>query len=294
MAPYTATTASYIIYNDSGTIKAVNGITRNVDYQGTDASAVIQNVINKGGGLIHIKAGRYNLSKGLVVPTNYESSHYVIQGEGQDQTILNNISINDALTLITIESTVKDLTINGSSNSGNGIRCSMDLGGTYEGGGFNTLYNLGIHNNNNGVYLIYEPDFNHLLNCTITNNRGHGIYLDASTAPSGVSVTTVEHCYISGNGGDGVRIGGGNTNNITNCEITSNGGYGIYFNDEQTVITNPTISGNIKGAIYGEGGRLRTIVIGSNIQGTVNLGTYGYCTVPVGGSDCTGHNKWFL
>lgn len=297
--PGSLSTATYIIYTDGTTIYAVNGTTKNIDYQGTNASTVIQNAITnsnrgQGGGLIHIKAGQYNLSSGLVCPTNYGSSHYVIQGEGQDQTILNNLSTNDALTLITIESTVKDLTIVGSSNSGNGIRCTMDFNGAYEGGGFNTLYNLGIHNNNNGIYLVYEPDFDHILNCTITNNRGHGIYLNANGAASGVSVTTIEHCYISGNGGNGVVIGGGNTNNITNCEITRNGGYGIYVGDEQTVITNPIISSNAKGAIYSDRPTLRTIIFGQNIQGSVNLGTYGYCTVPVGGTNCTGYNKWFL
>jgi parallel beta-helix repeat protein len=40
------TEASYIIFNDNGVIKARNGKTGNIDFSGTDASTVIQNVLN--------------------------------------------------------------------------------------------------------------------------------------------------------------------------------------------------------------------------------------------------------
>lgn len=308
-APDPIRTASYIIYQTGSNIYSINGITRTVDYSNTnnDAYPVIQGSINnlwsttgptKGyGGLIHIKAGQYNLSSGLIIPGDWNQPHYVIEGEGQDQTILKNLSKKDAITVYTEQSIIKNLTINGSTRSGNGLRCDSDWSLNYGGGhgGLNIFYNLGIHNNHNGVYYKYEPNHNILLDCMITNNRNHGIYLQGGIYNNenyNPNLETIAQCYISGNGGNGISIDSGNTNTITNCEITSNKGWGIYIGDAQYVITNPAISSNGLGAIYGTDWCVRTVIFGQNIQGTVNF-ALGCCTVGPGENNCIGYNKWY-
>lgn len=74
--------ASYTIYKDGTTIKAVNGTTGVVDYSGTDASTVIQSAIS--GGKIFIKAGTYTLT----IPVVIANSNISIYGEGQGITII--------------------------------------------------------------------------------------------------------------------------------------------------------------------------------------------------------------
>jgi len=53
--------ASYIIRNNNGTIEAINGSTGKIDFSGTNAATVLQQVINtlSGGELIYIKEGMY-------------------------------------------------------------------------------------------------------------------------------------------------------------------------------------------------------------------------------------------
>jgi hypothetical protein len=84
------TEASYIIFNDNGVIKARNGKTGNIDFPGTNASTVIQSVINAlpQGGLIHFKKGDYELSTSLSIDLHPSPEvtpagiGFVIEGEG--------------------------------------------------------------------------------------------------------------------------------------------------------------------------------------------------------------------
>ncbi len=300
--------ASYIIYNDDINVNAVNGTTGNIDYSNTnnDASSVIQNVINsflkpttKNGGLIHIKAGKYNLLSGLTVPGDWNKPHYTIEGEGQDLTIFYNKSIDDAITVYSEGTLLQNFTIDGSANpnSGNGLTCKSDWAFQYGGGGhggFCRMFNLGIHNNNNGIYYKYMPDHNYTLNCTITNNRNHGILFENGTYNNNVyspNLETIECCYISGNGNDGIHIESGNTNSIFNCEITNNNGYGIFLGDITYVISNIVCHSNILGGIYGNNLSGRAIIFGSNIQ-SVNL-YRGYCVVSPPNVNCNGNSKWY-
>jgi len=73
---------SYTIFiDDDGLIKAKNGKTSVIDFQGTDPSTVIQLAVNAltNGGIIFIKRGVYNISKTINI-----SSPVIIEGEGPD------------------------------------------------------------------------------------------------------------------------------------------------------------------------------------------------------------------
>lgn len=86
------TAGSYIVFTDYGDgnkIKALNGMTGQLDYSGTDAAAVIQNAINAlstTGGIVILKEGTYNIATSL---TWKNDSNIMIQGSGSDTTILN-------------------------------------------------------------------------------------------------------------------------------------------------------------------------------------------------------------
>ncbi len=78
-------TASYIIFKDGNIIYAKNGITGKVEFQGSDASVVIQSAIDTltNGGKIFIKAGTYTINSNITVPQGL-----IIEGEGEQATML--------------------------------------------------------------------------------------------------------------------------------------------------------------------------------------------------------------
>ncbi len=80
-------TASYIIFKDGNTIYAKNGTTGKVEFQGTDASGVMQSVVDNltEGGRIYIKQGSYVLTKTLIIPSG-ATSKLSIQGESNSTT----------------------------------------------------------------------------------------------------------------------------------------------------------------------------------------------------------------
>jgi len=76
---------TYIVFKEDSKYLARNGKTGVIDYSGTDASTVIQSVIDvlTNGGLIFIKAGTYEISSSINV-----KSKITIIGEGRKVTIL--------------------------------------------------------------------------------------------------------------------------------------------------------------------------------------------------------------
>jgi len=82
---------SYIIYIESGIVKALNGTTGMVDFSGTNAATVIQMSIDSLiGGIIFIKKGIYNITKNLTIHQGI-----IIEGEGEQSTILSLIYNNN-------------------------------------------------------------------------------------------------------------------------------------------------------------------------------------------------------
>ncbi len=86
-------TASYIIFQDSEKVYAKNGMTGKIEFHGSDASGVIQSVINAlstTGGKIFIKAGTYILS---TKATHTIASLGIIYNDCLQIISLNNIKI---------------------------------------------------------------------------------------------------------------------------------------------------------------------------------------------------------
>lgn len=71
--PSKVTEASYIVFIDGGMVYASNGRTGRLEYYGTDASSVIQAVLDSlesDGGMVLIKEGTYVISKTIKIPGN--------------------------------------------------------------------------------------------------------------------------------------------------------------------------------------------------------------------------------
>jgi len=71
--------ADYIVFNKGDTVYAKNGRSGKVEFEDTDAAAVLQSVHDtlQNGGLIFIKSGRYELSQPIVI----KNSHITLIGE---------------------------------------------------------------------------------------------------------------------------------------------------------------------------------------------------------------------
>ncbi|MCP8313482.1 MAG: hypothetical protein H3Z53_03800 [archaeon] len=96
-------TPSYIIEKNGTTIVAKNCTTGRIEFSGTDASKVIQSVINAldaTGGMIFIKKGSYSITTGI---SRTPVSSITIAGEGK-KTILRNETASSNLFLFTFNS----------------------------------------------------------------------------------------------------------------------------------------------------------------------------------------------
>jgi len=84
---YPEQAASYIIFISGNKYYAKNGITSQIDYSGTNATTVIQSVIDTltSGGYLFFKAGTFNLSTYLT----HDASNIVFKGLGASITIFN-------------------------------------------------------------------------------------------------------------------------------------------------------------------------------------------------------------
>ena len=85
-----ADTASYILKNESGTIKAYSGDTGSVAFSGTDTKTVLQNAINalpSTGGLIFLREGAFPITTTAQTPIGIPSG-VVLQGSGIDTTTI--------------------------------------------------------------------------------------------------------------------------------------------------------------------------------------------------------------
>ena len=101
--------ASYIIFIDNSTIYVKNGTTGQIDYSGTNASDIIQNVINAvsiNGGLLSFKEGTYNFDTVI-----YIHSNIWFQGSGW-KTIFNQNFSSDVSNLIEMQGTSSSPIVN--------------------------------------------------------------------------------------------------------------------------------------------------------------------------------------
>ena len=123
-----ATEASYIIFTDgNGNYYARNGLTGEIEFQGTDAAQVIQSAIDSiSTGHIHIKDGTYVLSTSLKLPNNRRylitgsgyGTHLVSRGEGVFE-----ITDSGSYPFWGSQLTIKDMRIE--AKTGFGVKCDF-------------------------------------------------------------------------------------------------------------------------------------------------------------------------
>jgi len=88
---------SYIIFKDGNTIKARNGKTGQIQYSGTNAAAVIQNVFNTikdNGGLVFFKAGVYDITGNDLTVYTKVCKPIFIKGESARTTEIRSDRVN--------------------------------------------------------------------------------------------------------------------------------------------------------------------------------------------------------
>jgi hypothetical protein len=111
--------ATYVIYQSGGTIYAVNGITGNVDYSGTDAATVINLALAalSNGGTLFIRNGIYSIGTNLT-----PNSYTLIVGESWN-TILQ-ATVNSRIILVSGKTGVE---VHSLQVNGNGYVSNYDL-----------------------------------------------------------------------------------------------------------------------------------------------------------------------
>lgn len=242
---------SYVIYKDGPTIKAVNGTTDIVDYNGTDAATVINNAISslKNGGKILIKEGMYNISNSIIL-----KGGITIEGMGFATTLMLADNANvDVIYLApnannrTLYITLKDFRINGNKTNnltaGNGIHVNSIFKCLFE--------NIRVINcRERGIFLTSSAGNkdnleNLLINCYVSSCEKHGVQLSWTqdtvlfqiyseyNTQNGIALYSSSntlirtHCY--NNALNGLLLDQGDDNYITNCRFEYNQMHGLYI-----------------------------------------------------------------
>jgi hypothetical protein len=200
--------ASYIISIDaSGYVRAVNGRTGYVDFEGTDASTVIQAAINAltAGGKIFIKAGTYP----ILTSINVNKHNVMIQGEGKDATILQDNS-STGIDIISLsnpagETELRNIVLEDFSVYGKSTAVSGDLI-SYKGEGIDSLSvrRVKFRYVASGKYALYLRHVHHTLiqECTFITfaDGGRGVYLLADVSDKTVdNITFIRNNFFTGN-----------------------------------------------------------------------------------------------
>ena len=160
----------WLVYNDSGTFKAIDGENGNITYSGTDASTVIQNAIDDmtNGDIIHFKVGDYTIESTIYVTSS--TDWIIFEGSGyqtvftHNQSNANMIEINTTSQVILRHFSVTNLSAQTGGyaisifNSYNTKLENIRLDGNYNGyfinGSTETLIINNIFREMNGVIGI--------------------------------------------------------------------------------------------------------------------------------------------
>jgi len=204
---YPDQTASYIIFIDGSIIKAQNGSTGNIDYQGSDAATVIQAAIDAmtTGGKIFIKAGTYTINDSITIEDGItlEGENYYNGSLCTFLTLANGIN-KDVITSSSIKRLeqvqIKNLTINANpanQSSGSAIK-------------------------------LYSPYEGLIENIWIQGAKDDGIeFLKAGADIVGTG-TTIRNCHIGSCGQYGISNDAYTTDiDIDNCIVWEAGSFGI-------------------------------------------------------------------
>jgi parallel beta-helix repeat protein len=179
--------ASYLIWTDSSTIYAKNGLTGIIDYSGRDAATVINKAItathDEGGGLVFIKSGKYSISSSIIL-----KSYVTLEGEGWGE--------QKAPTILRLADNVNDDVIKTPQQKNYHI----------------TVRNLQIEGNNahqtfgNGI-MIYAADRSVIEFCMIKWCKDSGIFTSGYGGESCIQ-TIVKNIFVYGCGKYQVYLSG--------------------------------------------------------------------------------------
>ncbi len=103
--------ASYVVWEDGGTYKAMNGTTEQVEFSGTDEDAVMQNVLDNTDGIVFVRNGIYTFEQALEVKYNGTS----IIGESRENTIFKRCDVIESAVSGSASSGQKDVTVSDAS-----------------------------------------------------------------------------------------------------------------------------------------------------------------------------------
>jgi len=204
--------ASYIIFKDGDLIKAKNGKTGQVEFSGSDAATVIQQVIDAvydaGGGRVFIKAGTYSINSTITLKSNVS-----LVGENPNSTIL----LGTCEPIIEFGADEEKMELSGLK-----IRSDVE----------NPSYPAIAIKAGSAVIWIW----NCIIDATAIGRLGHGIQIRSA------SRVRIRDCWIWGAKGNGIRLVAdlGNVWEvwIENVDITdlASGSYGIFMDGVGNVL----------------------------------------------------------
>jgi len=184
--------ASYIIFKDGSTIKAVNGTTGAIDYSGTDAATVINNAIAAltSGGVVFIKAGNYVLTTSILIGL----PNITLAGEGVDTVI--SCTANSSFNLVVagngvpaINTTIKNLKIDAT----NQVKADALYGIVINSTSNNSkVLGCEVMETGHGAVYILAPD------CTVADNYIHDTFGDNIILQSTGQVVSRNICDTTG------------------------------------------------------------------------------------------------
>ena len=273
--------ASYVIFIDGSTIKAVNGTTGIVDHLGTDAATVIQAAIDAASGAVLLRAGTYNIPDYTIL---YARNGSMLVGEGAN-TIIKRTGTPSADNFLiyvvgTAETplynvTISDLTLEGNEQSSvHGIRtsyCERSLftrlriqnmgieGGADEG----IVMHIGSHRNivsHNffyrcgaaGVEICQGPaDYNRVLGNTFVETPRYASEQAINLWAGGGEFDPVRHNIVANNlilnpGSRGITINKADYNLIANNKVI-NPVYAASFIDVSAAYYNQILGNTLVG-----------------------------------------------
>lgn len=216
--------ASYIIFKDvDGKIKAANGATGVVDYSGTDATVVIQNVINvmSDGQTLFIKYGIYDLTTAAINVTKAIN----IIGEGVGTT---GISSNGMMYGCVLQRAGTVLNVSLTNNKFNIFIKNIGLDGIDQSNSVlilrkfhGTVSNVIIKNGNIGLDAqdAWTSDYYSI--------KAYGNNIGGQIATSAVSQSNFYACAFNFNDDTGFVKSLGSSVNFMGCNFEANGQFGI-------------------------------------------------------------------
>jgi len=193
-------------------------------------------------------------------PGDVPTDHVVVMEKGVTHTRVDGFTITGGIADGGVDDSI-----------GGGIYCS-DIDNT------NVIANCTIMHNTaeiSGAGISCSYASPQIVNCTVTDNDGTGIYSESFSSPS------IDGSTISDNLGRGLDFFAECYPSFTNCVISGNNEEGIYGEGSDLLITNCTVAGNAVDGIYltsfDWAGTLReatAVIYNTIIEGHGNNGIY--------------------